>query len=91
MKDGTSGGNPLAALGAHLGAHGFGIELTAQGLKVSHPRGGKAVDTVTCRARAEDGGRVWFYSGSGRPIAEAERIIDAKMVILGGLAARDER
>nr|BFE32535.1 hypothetical protein GCM10010200_047860 [Actinomadura rugatobispora] len=59
--------NPLAALGAHLGAHGFAVELTDRGLKVSNPQVAgccpevaHASDTITCRSRQEDGGRLWF-------------------------------
>jgi hypothetical protein len=93
MTERTSPDGRLAALGAHLGAHGFNVELTARGLKVSNPHVAgccsdvaQASDTVTCRARPEDGGALWFFSSWGKPIAAADRIIDAKVVILGNLA-----
>jgi hypothetical protein len=88
--------NPLAALGAHLGAHGFAVELTDRGLKVSNPEVAgccpevaHASDTITCRPRPEDGGRLWFFSSWGQPLAEADRITDALIAVKINLAARD--
>jgi hypothetical protein len=85
--------DPLAALGAHLGASGFMVELTACGLKVTNPRTAgcceevaRASDTIVCRRRAEDGGTLWFFTSSNEPVAPAERIVDAKVFILGYLA-----
>ncbi|MFD0852810.1 hypothetical protein ACFQ07_11270 [Actinomadura adrarensis] len=95
MTERTSPEGRLAALGAHLGAHGFHVELTARGLKVCNPHVAgccqevvQASDTVTCRARPEVGGTLWFYTSWGEPIAAADRIIDAKVAILGNLAER---
>jgi hypothetical protein len=34
---------------------------------------------VSCRARSEDAGTLWFFDGSGRPITEAENIADAAL------------
>jgi hypothetical protein len=54
--------------------------------EVAHP-----ADTITCRARPEDGGRMWFWTSWGEPIAEADRITDASVVILRNLAGGDGR
>ncbi|WP_433325986.1 hypothetical protein [Spirillospora sp. CA-294931] len=95
MAERTSEPDPLAALGAHLGARGFTVELTREGLQVTNPRVAGCCaevphvgDTITCRAREEDGGRLWFWTSWGDPIAPADRITDATMVILGNLADR---
>ena len=89
--------DPLAVLGAHLAAHGLTVELTAKGLVVRNPeaggyrdQGGRASDTITCRRRPDDGGRRWFYTSRGEPIAEADRIVDARVYVLG-LLAQGER
>ena len=83
MAERTTPERRLAALGAHLGARGLAVDLTAQGLRVADAH---AADTITCRARRADAGRLWFWTSEGEPIAEADRIIDASMVILGNLA-----
>src|SRR5262245_46996284 len=85
--------NPLAALGAYLGAHGLAVELTARGLKVTNKQVSGccdevsyASDTITCRKRTDDGGRLWFWNSSGKPIAEADRIVDAALIIRSDLS-----
>ncbi|WP_344592376.1 hypothetical protein [Actinomadura vinacea] len=85
--------NPLAALGAYLGAHGLAVELTARGLKVTNTQVSGccdevsyAADTITCRKRSDDGDRLWFWTSSGKPITEADRIVDAALMIRGILA-----
>jgi hypothetical protein len=50
-----------------------------------------AADTITCRPRTGDGDRMWFWTSWGEPIAEADRIIEAKMVIRGYLARHARR
>ncbi|MEW2356553.1 hypothetical protein [Spirillospora sp. NPDC029432] len=96
MGDVTTG--PLAALGAHLGARGFAVDLTAYGLRVTDPEVAgccehvphvpHATDTISCRARRDDGGRMWFFTSWGKPVAEAERIIDAAPAVRGSLRRR---
>jgi hypothetical protein len=88
VNDGNPPQNSLAALGAHLSARNFVVELAADGLHVANPEAAGLVDTITCRPRVEDGGRPWFWSVSGEPIAEADQIINASVDILGRLAAR---
>lgn len=97
MTDATSQTDPLALLGAHLGAHGFKVELTVRGLKVTNPQVAgccdevpHVADTITCRPRRDDGGRIWFFTSWREPIAEADRVVEAKMVILRRLAGRSE-
>ncbi|MFC5747373.1 hypothetical protein ACFPZN_17225 [Actinomadura rugatobispora] len=77
----------LAALGAHLVARGLTIGLTEKGLRVTNPHAGGCcddaahpADTITCHARREDDGRMWFWTSWGEPIT------DASKVILGNLA-----
>ncbi|MFC5747287.1 hypothetical protein [Actinomadura rugatobispora] len=88
MGERTAETDPLAALGAHLGAHGFAVELTVRGLVV---RNAGADYTVTCNPRAEDGGRLWFFGSGGEPIAESDHITDARIFVMVRLAGGGER
>ena len=90
MADRTAMPDPLAALGAHLGANGFRVELTARGLRVTNPRT-RASETIICRSRAEDAGTRWFFTSSNEPVAPADRIVEAKVFLLGYLAEGDVR
>jgi hypothetical protein len=49
--------------------------------------------TITCRPRAEDGGRLWLFTEEGEPIGEAdgEHLDDAALHVLGRLARHAER
>lgn len=85
----------LARLAAHLAAHRFEVELTADGLVVSAPRAGatspgtpgrKVLDTIACRPYEADEGRLWFFSSDGEPFEEADHIIDAVVAIRDRLA-----
>jgi hypothetical protein len=87
----------LARLGAHLTAHHFEVELTADGLVVyrlateaccsdSQCEQRHVLDMITCSPREADAGRLWFYGSDGEPIAEADHIIDAVVAIKGRLA-----
>ncbi|GAA2446621.1 hypothetical protein GCM10010191_74630 [Actinomadura vinacea] len=85
--------NPLAALGAYMGAHGLAVDLTARGLKVTNlqvsgccDEVSHAADMITCRKRSDDGGRQWFFSSSGKPITEVERVANAALIIRGNLS-----
>ncbi|WP_344587807.1 hypothetical protein [Actinomadura vinacea] len=87
--------NPLAALGAYMGAHGFAVDLTARDLKVTNAQVSEcsgevsyASDTITCRKRDDDGGRKWFFNSSGEPITEVERVADAALMIRSDLSGR---
>ncbi|MEW2356265.1 hypothetical protein [Spirillospora sp. NPDC029432] len=92
MGDRTTETGPLAVLGDFLTACGFTVERDAGGLRVSNPqvRGCCTVvsDTVTCRERAEDGGRMWFWTSWGWPIAPADRVTDAALRVLEYLGER---
>ncbi|MER6891989.1 hypothetical protein [Streptomyces halstedii] len=94
MTNVTTGETRLAALGAHLSSRGFTIDLTALGLEVTAPQVTEychamcASDTITCRQREDDDGRMWFFDGRRRPIAEADQIVNATVAIKGELAAR---
>ncbi|GAA3962156.1 hypothetical protein GCM10023085_50830 [Actinomadura viridis] len=90
MKDRTTQTNRLAALGAHLSARGYEVDLIEQGLRVINTQvTPNTTVTITCRARPEDGGRRWFFTTSGDPVAEAGRVIDAGVDIMSRLADRD--
>ncbi|MEU6037297.1 hypothetical protein ABZ801_18010 [Actinomadura sp. NPDC047616] len=64
--------DPLFALGAQLGADGLTINYAADGIFVMDDTVPGATDKITCRARPDDGGRMWFWTGRGKPIAEAD-------------------
>ncbi|WP_143220762.1 hypothetical protein [Actinomadura sp. CNU-125] len=96
MADRTFQPDPLAVLGAHLGARRLDVELTAHGLRVSNPGVGGCCDdasvlgdVITCRPRPDDGGRHWFWTSCNEPIAEADRIVEATTFVLAYLARRD--
>ncbi|GAA4291333.1 hypothetical protein ACFQY7_52095 [Actinomadura luteofluorescens] len=86
----------LQVLGMHLRAHGFTIHHVAGGLVVRNMTStarsrcgarGVSADTITCRPREEDEGRYWYFTSWRQPIAEAERITDALVMIKGYLGA----
>ncbi len=76
---------PLAALAAMLQGRGIRSELGAS-LEVANSGGAIAQpsDLITCRARAVDGDRLWFFDGEGEPIAPAENVTEAAMHIAAG-------
>ncbi|MBE1532288.1 hypothetical protein [Actinomadura algeriensis] len=93
MPERTVSGDPLAALGAHLSAHRFTVELTARGLRVVNPRADERdnlTELIQCRPRQDDGGRAWFWTSRNEPIAEADRITDAVVIVKGRLTARSD-
>jgi hypothetical protein len=47
----------------------------------------RVVEMVTCRGRVTDGGKAWFWDSKGRPLAEADRITDAVVAIMGNLGS----
>ncbi len=84
----------LAALGMHLRAHGFATETVDGGLVVRNSASPgccdaqpTAADTIRCRPHTGDGGRYWFFTSWGLPIAEADRVTDALVRIKGYLGA----
>lgn len=95
MADRTTSESRLAALGAHLGARGLIVNLTARGLYVQNPEvsgccdaAKHPADTITCRPRPDDGGRMWFFTSWGAPIAEADRITEAALAVRSNLSGR---
>jgi hypothetical protein len=93
MADRKSITDPLARLAAFLGGQGLKAEPTERGLRVVNPEiagccSAHAADTITCRPRPEDGGRLWYWTSWGEPIAEADHIVDAALIIRGNLARR---
>ena len=95
MDDGTAPLARLAALGAHLAARKFDVQLGSRGLLVTSPQvkgccGRRESETISCRVRNEDGGRLWYFTASGEPIASADRVTDAAVFVLGHLTG-DER
>lgn len=79
----------LAQLGAALSAKGFGTQVYADRVLVIAPadRGPRPADEITCRTRADDGGRLWFWTSWDEPIAEADHITDTVVVVTGNLRA----
>ncbi|MGH3389302.1 MAG: hypothetical protein ACRDOO_10540 [Actinomadura sp.] len=76
----------LAALAMHLGTRGLDVDVTLKGLVARDPDRPCAVHTITCRPRPDDAGRLWFFTGTDTPIAEADRIFEAAVAIRGLLA-----
>jgi len=70
-------------------------QLAVRGVKVAGLLGvatEDASDAITCQPRAEDGGRLWFFTSAGEPVAEAddEHLDDAALLVLGHLHRRAE-
>jgi hypothetical protein len=80
----------LAALAVHLKAHGYQVESIPRCLAVRNPdaTGPIAADTLTCRPHTGDGGRLWFFTLSQQPVAEADNLTDALVWIKGHLGTR---
>ncbi|MFC5749530.1 hypothetical protein [Actinomadura rugatobispora] len=94
MSDVTTNPDPLAPLAGFLAGQGLKTELTDKGLKVVNPKiagccSAHAADTITCRPRTDDGGRLWFFTSWGEPIAEPHHIADAALFIRANLARRE--
>ncbi|TDD65053.1 hypothetical protein [Actinomadura rubrisoli] len=80
----------LYALANALAARGFTTSLGARAVTVT--RKGDAslrTQTITCKPRPIDGDRLWFFAALGEPIAQADQIIDAAVIIAADLASRD--
>lgn len=80
----------LYALAERLRVHGLDAERSDGTLTVLTQAGGEPADTLTCRPRPIDGDRLWFLSGSGEPIAEATRIIDAALIVASTVTGGSE-
>nr|BFE35189.1 hypothetical protein GCM10010200_074400 [Actinomadura rugatobispora] len=93
MTDATTNPDPLEALAGYLLGQGLKVERTKRGLKVINRDitgccSANAADTITCGPRRKDGGRLWFWTSWGEPIAEANHIVDAALIIRSNLARR---
>src|SRR5690606_5190708 len=77
----------LASLRETLSGQGFETRLEIASLIViDKPDGGPCLaDTITCREREDDEGRLWFYTSWGDPVAEVDRVTDAAVIIAGNL------
>ncbi|WP_242890314.1 hypothetical protein [Actinomadura litoris] len=73
---------PLAALASALQGRGIEGELVpALELEPAADQEAQPCDTVTCKPRPSDEGRLWFFGGDRKPIAQADDITEAVMVI----------
>lgn len=93
---------PIASAQARLGAlmqrldvYRLDVQVKPHGLRVANPCADgccednpEPSDTITCEPREDDDGRFWFRHAWGEWIAEADRIIDASVVIASKLGAR---
>lgn len=77
---------PLFELAQHLDLHGYNVTRAEDHIIVRHP-GGELALSIRCAPRASDSGRLWFVADAGTPIAEAEQVINAAMVIKGHLSS----
>ncbi|WP_131738395.1 hypothetical protein [Actinomadura roseirufa] len=84
----------LGALMSRLHAYGLETDLRRGELVVINPKVPgccvdlpRAADTITCRPREDDGGRLWFHTSWGEPIAQANHIIDAALTVATTLRA----
>ncbi|ACZ00407.1 hypothetical protein [Thermomonospora curvata] len=87
MNDRRMPQDRLAALAAHLAAHRMEVDLSDRGLLVRDQGTGTVVALVVCRRRAEDAGTLWFFTGTGEPLAPSDRITDAALALRGRLSA----
>jgi hypothetical protein len=76
----------LEALGVVLRVYRLHAFMSEDGLRVVNPAvagccGAHPSDVISVRAREDDGGRAWFFTSWRHPVAEAERVVDAVMVI----------
>ncbi|GAA3930989.1 hypothetical protein GCM10023085_10460 [Actinomadura viridis] len=95
MADGTTPTNRLAVLGAQLSSRGYEVEWTQHGMRVINskvpaccPKAAPREDSITLRRRPEDFDNPWFWTVRGEPLAQADRITDAILAVVGLLAHR---
>ncbi|TDD79967.1 hypothetical protein [Actinomadura rubrisoli] len=80
----------LYALGNALDRRGFTTSVGARAVTVTRPGDASLrTQTITCKPRPIDGDRLWFFDALGEPIAQADQIIDAAVIIAADLASRD--
>ncbi|WP_141578715.1 hypothetical protein [Actinomadura sp. WMMA1423] len=76
----------LGVLQECLKARKLETELTIAGLRVTAP-GSDLTEDIVCRTRPSDAGRLWFWTSEGTPIAEADHLTDAALLITAKLLA----
>ncbi|WP_131736223.1 hypothetical protein [Actinomadura roseirufa] len=88
----------LGALMSRLQVYGLETVLQRRKLLVINPNPPgccpdvrRPADTIMCRPRDDDGARLWFFTSWGEPIAEAERIVDAALIVATTLGAPTEQ
>jgi hypothetical protein len=72
---------PLAALMSALQGRAVRSEVGCSLEVVSRVSPAPPSDTITCRPRPIDGDRLWFFDGEGEPLAPADHITEAAVVI----------
>ncbi|WP_131740332.1 hypothetical protein [Actinomadura roseirufa] len=84
----------LGALMTRLHVYGLETVLQRRKLIVINPKAPgccdyvpRLADTITCKPREDDGGRLWFVTSWGEPIAEANHIVDAALTVATTLGA----
>ncbi|WP_131738577.1 hypothetical protein [Actinomadura roseirufa] len=84
----------LGALMARLQIYELKTVLQRRSLIVLNPNlpgccegAPQPADTITCKRREDDGGRLWFFTSWGEPIAEADRVVDAALSVATTLGA----
>ncbi|WP_131736018.1 hypothetical protein [Actinomadura roseirufa] len=84
----------LGALMSRLHVYGLKTVLQRRSLIVINPNlpgccegAPQPADTITCGPREDDGGRAWFFTSWGKPIAEASHIVDAALTVATTLGA----
>lgn len=76
----------LAALTIHLETYrDLDVECVRGTLRVRRVGNPGWGDTITCRRRSEDDGRLWFFTSWGEAIAQHDHVIDAAVRIHGYL------
>ncbi|WP_131740806.1 hypothetical protein [Actinomadura roseirufa] len=84
----------LGALMSRLHVYGLETVLQRRKLIVINPKAPgccdyvpRPADTIACKPREDDGGRLWFVTSWGEPIAEANHIVDAALTVATTLGA----
>ncbi|GAA1544550.1 hypothetical protein GCM10009678_29020 [Actinomadura kijaniata] len=87
----------LATLAAQLRGQHLSTSLRRNGLTVRNIEAPGCCednpvlsDTITCRPFDRDGGHLWFFTSSGDPIIEADRIADAVVRIKDSLTPKQQ-
>ncbi|WP_131894098.1 hypothetical protein [Actinomadura rubrisoli] len=80
----------LYTLANALAARGFTTSLGARAVTVARPGDASLrTQTITCKPRPIDGDRLWFFDALGEPIAQADQVIDAAVIIAADLTPSD--